>query len=87
MSPKVHPIMYDTLDYSYESEDRHLNDDEVLESYKKAKAQKPNAIVILDSLNCGHWDIDVYETPEQKEAYYRKSISALLSKFRTKFSK
>ena len=76
-----------TSDYSYENEKTHLSENDVLESYKKTRMENPGAIVVLKDLDCGHWDVEVYDTPERKEVYYRQSISKLLNKLKVKFNK
>lgn len=76
--------MYNVVEYSYDDEKHHLNDKEALEAYTKAKKLHPGAIVVLDDLACGHWDVDIYETPEQKNAYYTKAIVRKLKQWRDK---
>ena len=77
--------MYNSFEYSYENTKHHLDDDEALEYYKRAKKLHPDAIVVLEDLACGHWDVDIYETPEQKELFYKKRLSNYFNKWRKKF--
>lgn len=77
--------MYNTVEYSYENEKRHLHDDDALERYKEAKLQHPGAIVVLNDLDCGHWDVDIYETPEEKEKFYKKTVSKTMNHWLQRF--
>ena len=78
--------MYSTVEYTYDNDRRHLSDDDAIEAYKSAKLSHPDAIVILEDLNCHHWDVRVYENEKQKELYYHKRLNSvyrqLLSKFK-----
>jgi hypothetical protein len=76
--------MYNSAEYSYENEKHHLTDDDALEQYKKAKTLHPDAIVVLEDLECGHWDVDIYKTPEQKEVFYKNRLTKLFSQWREK---
>jgi hypothetical protein len=76
--------MYNTVEYSYEDKKHHLTDDDTLEAYKKAKSLHPNAIVVLEDLACGHWDVDIYETPEQKESFYKKRLAKIFNQWRNR---
>lgn len=74
------------LEYSYEENTRHLNDDEALEKYKREKALHPDALVVLNDHNCGHWDVEVYKTDDEKREYIeeraRGFIDSVISMFR-----
>ena len=78
--------MNNTVEYSYENEKRHLHGNDALERYKEAKLLYPNAIVVLNDLDCGHWDVDIYETSKQKEVFYKKRLSQILNQWRKKLS-
>lgn len=73
-----------SAEYTYNEEEHHLTENGALEAYKKARTEHPGAIVVLDDLNCGHWDVDIYETPEQKEAFYKREVVKLLRYWRSK---
>lgn len=75
------------LDYSYDDETHHLDDDEALEKYKREKALHPDALIVLDDLACGHWDVDVYKSSDEKEAFLRKRVDKILEKFANTFYK
>jgi hypothetical protein len=79
--------MYNTVEYSYETGTRHLTDDEALETFKRAKQSNPDAIVVMDDLSCGHWDVDVYTTDSQKKSYYRKRVDRLYNQLMSKLTK
>lgn len=76
--------MSNYTEYTFESKDQHLKEVDVLDQYKKAKALNPDAIVILEDLSCGHWNVNIYKTPEQKEEFYKKRISRLFGEWRRK---
>lgn len=78
--------MYNTVEYTYEDQKHHLTDDDAVDAYKKAKRLHPDALVILDDLSCGHWDVDIFETPKQKEVFYQKRLSRLLREWRNKIT-
>lgn len=75
------------LEYSYEENTRHLDDGEALEKYKREKIANPDAVIVLDDLACGHWEVDVYKTPEEKEGFLRKRLAELLDDFFSPFRK
>lgn len=75
------------LEYSYEENNRHLDGDEALEKYRREKAKHPDAYVVLDDLECGHWDVEVHETPQEKESFLRKKLNAMLADFFSAFKR
>ncbi len=77
----------ETLEYTYEDRPHrsHLDDTEALEKYKKEKTANPDALIVLDDLDCGHWGIDVYETQEEKEVFYQNYVSSLKNKWLDRF--
>lgn len=68
-------------EYSYEDDTCHLDDDEALEIYRREKAIHPDALIVLDDLHCGHWDVEVYRTEEEKEEYLGKRVRGILERF------
>jgi hypothetical protein len=67
--------MREIEEYTYGSKNKHLNDREASDTYRKEKADNPGAIVTLEELDCGHWNVSVYATPSEKEALlYTKMI-------------
>ncbi|HEX8746732.1 MAG TPA: hypothetical protein VF717_05990 [Pyrinomonadaceae bacterium] len=67
--------MSSIVEYSYEYDNGHLSEEEALEKYSREKANHPNAIVIIDDLDCGHLEVEVYETEREKQAFYRKKLA------------
>ena len=59
---------------------KHLNDREASDTYRKEKTNNPDAIVTLEELVCGHWNVGVYATPAEKEAFlYNKMVDMVNS--------
>ncbi|HYG10004.1 MAG TPA: hypothetical protein VD835_08670 [Pyrinomonadaceae bacterium] len=79
--------MSTVLEYSYEENTRHLDDSEALEKYKREKAVNPDALIVLDDLRCGHWEVEVYKTPQEKENFLRKRLAELWDDFFSPFKK
>jgi hypothetical protein len=75
------------LEYSYESELGHLDDVEALETYKRERILRPDAMIVLDDRPCGHWDVEVYESKEEKREYLQKRISQIFDRFFNTFKK
>ena len=75
------------LEYSYDENTEHLDDAEALEMYRREKAQHPDALVVLDDLSCGHWDVEVYKTEEEKREYLEKRARSTIRKFLNAFKK
>jgi hypothetical protein len=74
----------DTYEYGYEV--NHLEENEVMDKYRKEKAAHPDALVVIDDLDCGHWTVRVYRTDKEKEVYYRRRAERMLGKFFDLFS-
>ena len=75
------------LEYTYDYEDKPLDDKEAMEKYQSEKAQDPDALIILDELHCGrHWRVKTYKSTADKEAYFRKKVSNILERFSSTFS-
>ncbi len=62
---------------------RHLNDAQAIERFRKEEALHPDALVLLEDLDCGHWEVSVYATEEEKEEFIRNKWSDFLSQFKT----
>ena len=63
--------MADVAEYEYETKLSHLTSKEALERYNKVRKDRPNALVALHDLDCGHWKVEIYTTDIQKENYLR----------------
>lgn len=75
------------LEYSYESENEHLDDAQALDFFKKETALHPDALVVIDDRRCGHWDVEVYKSKAEKTEYLQKRISQIFDRFLTTFRK
>lgn len=70
--------MREIEEYTYGSKNKHLNDREASDTYRKEKVGNPGAIVTLEELDCGHWNVSVYTTPSEKEALlYNKMVEMI----------
>ena len=78
--------MHAILEYSYdEKETTHLNSRDALNAYKKAIAIHRDALVILDDLDCGHWNVDVIQSDDEKQAYYGSKARTFYRRFLSNF--
>lgn len=62
---------------------RHLTDAEAIERYGKEKSLHPDALIVLEDLDCGHWNISVYDTEEEKEEFVKNKWSEFLGQFKS----
>lgn len=74
-------------EYTYEPTRSHLNEAEALDEYKQALKNHTDALVVLDDLDCGHWNVTVLETDEEKEDYYRRKAMNYYNTFLSTFMK
>lgn len=75
------------VEYSYDDETHHLKDDEALEKYKHEKAFHPDALIVLQDLECGHWDVETYTSDTEKQEYLQKRVHQILGKIVAAFKK
>jgi hypothetical protein len=75
------------LEYSYESESEHLDDAQAIDFFRKERARNPDALVVIDDRPCGHWDVETYNSKQEKTEYLQKRISQIYDKFLTTFRK
>lgn len=73
--------MSDPLEYSYEDKSDHLSDGDALAQYTRAKRERPNALIMLRDLDGGHWQIETYETDDEKNACLRNQLAYLVRTF------
>jgi len=72
--------MSSVVEYSYD-EDPPLSDREALDVYTREKSRNPDALVVLDQLNCGaHWRVKTYKTEEAKEDFLREKVKKIFDK-------
>jgi hypothetical protein len=75
------------LEYSYDFDPNHLNDEKALEKYRREKSLHPDALIDLADLDCGHWEVNVYETPKEKERFLNDKLSDLVDRFFSAFKR
>lgn len=78
-------INTEVLEYSYEDKTTHIREADVLKNYKEQKTLYPNAVVTVDNLDCGHWRIETFKTEEQKQVFYKKKLSKMVSELLNRF--
>jgi hypothetical protein len=72
--------MSSVLEYTYDDE-KPLSDREALETYTREKSNDPDALVVLDQLNCGvHWRVRTYKSEEDKEEYLKEKVRKIFDK-------
>lgn len=72
--------MSTVLEYTYE-DDKTLSDTQALETYTREKSQNPEALVVIDRLNCGvHWRVSTYKSKREKEEYLRDKIKKIFGR-------
>ncbi len=79
--------MYKTrnYNYSYDDDHHHLNAKEAMKRYAEVKERFANAIIELEPLGCGHFDVEAHKTDEAKKAFTRKKMNAYIEKFLKNF--
>jgi hypothetical protein len=65
-------------EYAYETP--HLKESEVADRYTREKSRYPDAIVTIDNLDCGHFNVEVYRTENEKQAFYNRHVNRLLKR-------
>ncbi len=75
--------MSEPVEYTYEDRSDHLSERDALERYARAKREYPNALVILQDLDCGHWQIKTYETDDEKNAFLHRRLGSMVRTFWT----
>lgn len=73
--------MAEIAEYSYEEQTDHLSESEASDRYAKARREHPNALTVLRDLDCGHWQIKVYETDAEKNAFLRRRLDSMVRMF------
>jgi len=71
--------MREMEEYTYGSKSKHLNNREASDTYRNEKTNHPDAIVTLEELACGHWTVDVYATPAEKETFLYNKIMDMVN--------
>ena len=65
--------------YDYEEKKDHLDADEALKVFLKERMQN-DALVVLEDLKCGHWNVKVLRTDREKEEYLKERITGIWKK-------
>lgn len=73
--------MPEVLEYTYSERPEHLTDDEAVAKYSTAKREHPNALVVLRDLDCGHWQVKVYETTAEKNTFLKRRLDSMVRTF------
>jgi len=71
-------LVYD--EYKYDSR-IHLGDAEATRKYLEEKSKNPDAYVMLNDLDCGHWAIKTYRTEPQKQKFLQNKWNELIGNF------
>lgn len=71
--------MNGVAEYTYEK--NHLTEAEALERYEREKSLYPDGLVVLEDLDCGHWEVNVYRTESEKEIFFQKKLTEMLYHF------
>lgn len=81
---KTMPAVSDEdLEYApYDRPADHLTAKQAMSRYAKVRSEKPDALVILEDLDCGHWRVNQFETPPEKNAY----LLSYLESFRNRLT-
>ncbi len=79
--------MEKTLEYSYKNKNNHLTKREAIERYKEAKRRVVDvALVELEELNCGHWNVKIHKTESAKRKYLKRQFEGMIGDFSDTFA-
>ena len=67
-------------EYSYDIVSSHLSEKKAIEQYERAKSSYPDALVELKDYDCGHWSVQIYQTPSEKQEFFHRRLNSILSK-------
>lgn len=73
--------MPEVQEYTYSDRSDHLSDAEAISEYGAARSEHPDALVVLQDLDCGHWQVKVYETPAEKDAFFKRQLQSMFRTF------
>jgi hypothetical protein len=79
--------MKEIEEYTYEPKNKHLSDREASDKYIKEKGRNTGAIVTLEELDCGHWNVNVYSTSFEKELFLYNKMMDMVNKILSVISK
>jgi len=69
---------FDEYEYGFEA---HFDEGEALDRFKLEKAKNPTALVVIEDLPCGHFEVNVLKTEREKQAFYRKKFTNIFTEF------
>ncbi len=61
----------------------HLSRSEALQQYQLLKRKFPNALVELEQLDCGHWQVVAHTTKEEKDQFVKNKWNEMVGQFTT----
>ncbi len=65
----------------YDKAEGHLTESEAVTRYSDLRKEKPEALIILKDLDCGHWKISIHETDADKHAYLQGYLQRMVNTF------
>ena len=75
---KLRALNIDEYEYAFEA---HFDETEVMDRYNKEKQKHPDALVVIEDLPCGHFEINLYKTEKDKQAFYRRRWVSVFAEF------
>ena len=73
--------MAELAEYTYDEQTAHLSESEAIERYTSLRREKPDALLVLRDLDCGHWRVQAYQTDAEKNAYFRRRLDSIFKVF------
>lgn len=68
----------DEYEYGFEA---HFDEDEAVDRYNRERQKHSSALVVIEDLSCGHFEVNVYKSEKDKQAYYRRKLSSVFAEF------
>ena len=77
----------ETKEYRYDDNElAHMDESDVLDSYRNVREKHRDSLIILEDLDCGHWHVTVHSSDDEKDTvlrdHMRKALRAFSSHFR-----
>jgi hypothetical protein len=67
-------------EYEYEFE-THFSEGEAVDRYVQEKEKHPDSLVVLENLSCGHFEVKVFKSEKDKQAFYRRKLTETFADF------
>ncbi len=61
----------------------HLTHSEALEKYQSLKAEFPDALIELEEMACGHWQVLAHKSESEKDAFINRRWTDMTAGFTT----